>query len=185
MEHICHNKKCIFIHVPKVAGRSVAESVGCDRESYGGHHQAAGFKVETGKLPLLRERLEEIASTQLPCLSLEPTIDIDKEVSLVDLSTDLMEYLVQLEPCGEGNRQPVFLSMNVKVVDRHRMGDGSHVRLQLNEGGVTLEAVAFRQGHRWDEMTEFLDVVYRLRENRWRGKSTLQMNIIDFRETSL
>jgi len=152
---------------------------------YGGHHQAAGFKVETGKLPLLRERLEEIASKQLTSLSLEPTIDIDKEVSLVDLSTDLMEYLVQLEPCGEGNRQPVFLSMNVKVVDRHRMGDGSHVRLQLNEGGVTREAVAFRQGHRWDEMTEFLDVVYRLRENRWRGKSTLQMNIIDFRETSL
>ena len=44
MEHICHNKKCIFIHVPKVAGRSVAESLGWDRESYGGHHQAVLLK---------------------------------------------------------------------------------------------------------------------------------------------
>ena len=44
MEHICHNKKCIFIHVPKVAGRSVAESLGWGRESYGGHHQAVLLK---------------------------------------------------------------------------------------------------------------------------------------------
>lgn len=40
MEHICHNKKCIFVHVPKAAGRSVAESLGWDRNLYGGHHRA-------------------------------------------------------------------------------------------------------------------------------------------------
>jgi single-stranded-DNA-specific exonuclease len=150
---------------------------------YGGHRQAAGFKVKTENLSLLRARLEEIAYLQLNPLSLEPTIEIDAEVSLAQLSIDLMEFLGQLEPCGEGNRQPTFLSMNVRVADRRRMGDGSHVRLQLSGEGVIREAVAFRQGHRWDEMTESIDVIYHLRENRWRGKSNLQMNIIDFRET--
>jgi len=44
MEHICHDKKCIFVHVPKAAGRSVAESLGWDRNLYGGHHPAASLK---------------------------------------------------------------------------------------------------------------------------------------------
>tara|TARA_R100000808_G_scaffold24932_1_gene59552 strand:+ start:31020 stop:31610 length:591 start_codon:yes stop_codon:yes gene_type:complete len=50
MEHICHNKKCIFVHVPKVAGRSVAESLGWDRLTYGGHFPALFLKSAYPKI---------------------------------------------------------------------------------------------------------------------------------------
>lgn len=146
---------------------------------YGGHHQAAGFRTRTEDLPALHDRLTKFAQQELGALDLQPSLDIDAETSPSALPGKVAVFLSRLEPFGEGNPMPTFLSRGLQVVQSRRIGDGSHLRFQLRDERTVWEAVAFNQGHRLEQIGDTLDVVYNLRVNRWRRRSKLELNIVD------
>jgi single-stranded-DNA-specific exonuclease len=59
------------------------------------------------------------------------------------------------------------------------------VKLGLDAGGRTLQAVGWGMAERLDELTgaEMLDVVYRLERDEYRGTSTIQARLVDFAPT--
>lgn len=148
---------------------------------YGGHAGAAGFVILTHNLRLLRERLVAIAASQLAGIDLRPRIDIDAEVFLCDLAGETYGLIQQLEPFGQGNPQPTFISRKVKVVTCRTMGNTSeHLRLRLEQGNVAWDAVAFGCGGNIREVVSPMDIVYNLEQDQWNGRSTLRLNILDF-----
>ena len=55
-----------------------------------------------------------------------------------------------------------------------------HLRLKLEQGGSTWDAVAFGFGDCPVEISAPLDIVYNLELDQWGGEETLRLNIIDF-----
>ena len=113
-----------------------------------------------------------------------PTLDIDAELPLSALTWDLLDTLDLLEPTGEDNPQPLFLSRDARVRECHTLGgEGQHLKMKLglDSSGMTWDAIGFRQGERARDLPERIDVVYYLERNEYRGLIGLQLNVQDFR----
>jgi len=148
---------------------------------FGGHSQAAGFTLPTRNLPRLEEMLINMATTQLREVDLRPSLDIDAEVTLPGLGGDTFQITQRLAPFGRGNPLPTYLSRSVAVMDCRTMGNGGeHLRLKLRQDGTIWNGVAFRLGSYLADITPTLDIVYNLEIDRWQGKETLRLNILDF-----
>jgi single-stranded-DNA-specific exonuclease len=148
---------------------------------FGGHSQAAGFTLPTRNLPQLEERLLDLATEQLKGVDLRSAIDIDAQVALPDLGGDTFQITQQLAPFGRGNPLPTYLSRRVEVTDCRTMGNGGeHLRFKLTQGDSRWDGVAFRMGNYLTDVAPVLDIVYNLEVDRWRGKETLRLNIMDF-----
>lgn len=154
-------------------------------ERFGGHAAAAGFTIATSKIPILEQRLQSYAAKLLPEKP-EAELAIDAEVPLSALSWELLKELELLEPFGQGNPQPAFMSRRVRVINAATRGvDGQHLKLKLDDGqgGPSFEAIAFRLGHLAGYFAKhpWLDITYTFEEHKWNGQSNLQLNIKDLR----
>jgi len=150
----------------------------------GGHMQACGFALEDAdKLETFRDRLLEHASA-IPEEEMIPLLEIDAEIPLSGLTMDAAELVSSMEPFGMGNKVPVFLSKNCRVLSADTMGaTKNHLRLQLlDPTGRVVKAVAFKMGERAGEapMGTNVDVVYNMSINEWNGR-TAEARVIDFR----
>ena len=150
---------------------------------YGGHAAAAGLTIKNENLPAFFERMTEIADDMLTGRELLPSIEIDAEVSLAQVDWALHENLQQLEPTGQANRKPIFMSRNLQVLNHRVVGkDGTHMQIELSDGMHGFKGIAFRQASWAQMMPRKVDAVYELSINEWRGRRTLQLMIRDLRE---
>ena len=151
---------------------------------FGGHSQAAGFSLLTKNLPEFTKSLFEIAAAELAGLELYPHLDIDAEIRLAELNGATYNLIQKLAPFGHANPVPIFVSRRVRVLDCRTMGrEEEHLRLKLRQNGQVWEAVAFRQGDFLPDLTPFIDIVYNLEVDHWRGDDNLRLNILDFNES--
>ncbi len=156
---------------------------------YGGHAAAAGFTIANDRLPELERRLLAYAEDHLPDDMLMPALEIDADIPLNAVNRDLLETLAMLEPFGQGNPQPVFLTRRVRVSGAWTRGaDAQHLKLRLDDaqGGPSYEAIAFRLGHLHSHFQKprLIDIAYTLENHEWNGTRTLQLNIKDFRRAA-
>ena len=151
-------------------------------ERHGGHAQAAGFTIRNEHLPEFTERLWAIAEEELREKDLRPKLDVDAELQLVDIDWALFGLLEQLEPTGQSNATPTFMSRNLQVYSHRAVGqDGAHLKLDLSDGWRRIQGIAFRQGEWAAAMPERVDVVYSLSSNEWNGSRNLELMIQDIR----
>lgn len=150
---------------------------------FGGHAAAAGFTIETARLPELQQRLQAVAEQRLQKTALERILLADAQVPLSTFSWDVYHALAQLEPFGYGNPQPIFVSPRVKVAYARAVGtQGQHLKLTLeDETGYLWDAIAFRQGDWAERMPRHVDIAYVLERNEWNGRISLQLVIQDLR----
>jgi single-stranded-DNA-specific exonuclease len=150
---------------------------------HGGHAAAAGFTVKNENLDELRSRLEVIASERLRGLDLAPVLHVDAEVDLADLDFAICTLLGQLEPHGEANPQPVFVSRNVEIVPGSvgTVGrEAQHLKFRACAKGSTSrwEAIAFRMGDLADGLPGRVDIAYSIDMNDYSGKPQLTIKDI-------
>ncbi len=150
---------------------------------HGGHALAAGFTVRNENIETLKSRLLGIAQQQLRGQELVPTLDVDVEIDINQLSEDLVAELMQLEPMGNDNPQPVFMTKNVRVLECRPVGkDDRHLKLRIARAGQPpLDAIGFGLGEWASHLPERIDVAYYLEINDWNGRQYLQMNLRDIR----
>lgn len=159
---------------------------------HGGHAQAAGFTIRNEHLAEFIEEITTLAREQLDELELFPTLAIDVEIELEEINWAMFEELKRLEPTGYANPAPVFVSRNVEIVRHRCVGqDGSHLQLTLASSEPTgpyqqqFPAIAFQQGD-WDgHLPQFIDVVYSVSVNEYRGNKSLQLIVQDIKPASL
>ena len=155
-------------------------------ERYGGHPQAAGFTIANQRVDALRERLRLLAREKLTGLDPQHSLTIDAEISLDRLTGPVLKDLVSLlSPYGHENDPPTFLSRGLVVQNARPVGgQGDHLRLKVKAGTVTWDAIAFEQGPLAATVTPRLDMVYRFIIDRWRGNSSLKLDVLDFRASA-
>ncbi len=149
---------------------------------YGGHAMAAGFTVGREQADALVSRLEALAEARLGQADVRPHLEVDAVVGFDVLGETLVRFLDRLEPCGYGNRPPLFASRQAEVVHSRAVGaEAKHLKLTLREHGRVFDAIAFRQGHLLNLLPRQIDVAYHLERNTYLGVETLQLNITDLR----
>ncbi len=152
---------------------------------HGGHAAAAGFTVANDKLAVFEERMRRIADEKLADLELAPVLDIDAEVDLAHLDRSVHAQIAWLEPFGEKNPAPLFLSRRLLVKDCRAVGaDARHLKLTVSDGRASWDAIAFRQGEKAKDLPDYIDVVYSLEMNEWNDQRRLQLNVQDLRPSA-
>jgi single-stranded-DNA-specific exonuclease len=150
---------------------------------YGGHDAAAGFSM-----PLERwEDFERKASAFMAGIRLEDqdeTLYIDAELPHAYLKPELVELVDRFEPFGEDNPPLVFMSRAVPILQADIVGkqDKSHLKLVLDFGKHKWPALwwnaAARMGREFN-LTDRLDVVFKVTKNYWNGMESPQLVILD------
>jgi single-stranded-DNA-specific exonuclease len=151
---------------------------------YGGHPAAGGFTLSAANLPKLRAALSEFAHQHLKRDCLKPLITVDAQVPLSALTWDLYHELEQLQPCGMGNSEPIFWTANVQVLEQRTVGQSNaHLKLSLRDSDISppFDAIAWRWGE-YHPLPPTVDIAYRLREQSWKGVTSLQLEIVGMRE---
>jgi len=149
-------------------------------EHHGGHAAAAGFTLREENLPILFERLSKIASQELAEIDLHHKLYADIEAPLAELKPELLRYLFSMQPTGYGNRQAYFVSRNLKVTSKRKVGrEGNHLKLTVTDGRITYDAIAFGLGYWYDQMPAKIDLFYSFELNEYNGRVNLQLNVRD------
>src|SRR3989338_9221921 len=152
----------------------------------GGHPMAAGFTIETIKLPLLQKALDDKAELMLNKDLLTRNLRIDSELPLSLININLYESLQKLAPFGMGNPEPTFISKNVIIEDMRPVGvESKHIKLYLGDrqSNVKFGAIAFNMGDRINEfhIGDKINIVYTFEKDDWNGNERLQLKIKDLK----
>lgn len=168
-----------------ISGFHIAEALNACHdllERHGGHAAAAGFTIRTERLPELQARLQALAAEALSDHDFIRSLTIDAEPALADLTETLIAHLARLEPCGQDNLPPLFLTRGLRVLDKRYVGrDAAHLQLRLTDGQEERRAVLFNHARIITHVPERVDVVYQLAWNEWGGSGQVEMHIHDLR----
>jgi len=153
--------------------------------SHGGHAMAAGVSIDPEKLPEFRGRINDVARQQLKAEQLQPTLRLDAQAELSDLSLKSIEELGKLEQTGCGN-PPVQLFSSRLSFHRppKRMGpDQQHAKFWITDGKAVREGVWWNLGA--DPLPEgCFDLAFAPQANHYNGTSSVQLKALDWRPTA-
>jgi single-stranded-DNA-specific exonuclease len=173
-----------------VPGFNLYEAIHACREhllGYGGHFAAAGMTLELGQVDAFREKFEEVVSNSIDPQMLIPEIVIDAEIKLDDIRQSFFNILCQMEPFGPENLRPVFITKNVTDSGWSKIVKEEHLKFSLRQGNVTIAGIGFGMADKYQLLQEKkpVDVVYKIDENEWQDKKSLQIRVIDLRPSSV
>lgn len=156
--------------------------------SGGGHAAACGIEIKYDDLAELQLRGNNHFNTWLATTSIEdltPVIEIVSEIGIDLVGTRLINNIDKLKPYGNGNREPIFASKNLKVESFRVVGKNQNtIQFEFSDNFYTIKAVGFGSiKQKYIELGEpdNIDVAYTMVLNDYRGKVTPQLIIKDIR----
>src|SRR6266496_2265832 len=118
------------------------ESCGALFTRYGGHSHACGFAMPSANVEDLRLKLDAFARTRLTAADFDPTLDLDAELDLSEITSELFQALELLEPYGMGNPEPIFAARGVQLTAPPRILKDKHVKFRIRTGAESRELSA-------------------------------------------
>ena len=168
--------------IPEV---NIFETIGAASDlliSYGGHAQAAGFKIKTENIQPFRKALCANVSKLLGGKTPEPKLNVDAEIALPDLSIAVVREIERLAPFGQGNPRPVLAALDVEIIgEPRRMGsNGQHVSFYVRQDAASLRVVGFSFPH-FDRLLRgtLCDIAFQPQINRWNGSTSVELIMKD------
>jgi len=150
--------------------------------SYGGHEGAVGLRLDKKNVSGLRKGLIAAARDMVGPEPLISRLYVDGELSLDDIDNRLVSELDLMEPHGEGNRAPLFVTSNVEVEGKGQIFGNNHLKFVLGKPSRPVEAIAFSQGGLLAKIgSRRVDMVYTLGKRSFRGVEKLELIIRDLR----
>ena len=162
--------------------------MGCEEvlKEYGGHKYACGLTILEKNLNQFKKTINEIADSVLSAEDLIPRLDIDMEIGLSSLDSSIVKDVIELEPFGEQNPEPIFCSKKLRLVSPPRIIKGEHLKIYVTDGNKNFEAIGFGLARDADielflrKCLEF-DLAYTVSFNSWQGLRNIQLKIEDIR----
>ena len=152
---------------------------------YGGHALAAGFSLHPDRFDDFAEAVSAAVAEQLGDAPRERVFRVDAEVAVSQLSPALCAELAALEPCGQGNPEPLLQLSGATVLATTTFGAArQHVRVTLTgEGGGVVEAVAFNKPHLPAHLPRgrCIDVLAGVDLDVWDGVERVRLRLRDLR----
>jgi single-stranded-DNA-specific exonuclease len=191
-----YSKPVVIVSFAGNIGRASARTVGnvdlyqvlktCKSyfETFGGHKEAAGFSIKEEKMPAFKAALIENSKDVINTQDLVPIINIDSEIDPIDLTLDLADQLLLLEPFGQGNPQPIFHTNKLKLIECKAVGTGEHLKTTFSDetGRHIIEGIGFGLTHKMVLLNKpGFSVIFHLSINEWKGRRLPQLEIVDIK----
>ncbi len=147
--------------------------------AHGGHSAAAGFSINKKNINMLKKKLDFIAKREFLNRDLYKSIKPDAHLRLEEINQEFYKQLILIGPFGIMNPKPIFWTRRCRVLDVYKLR-GNHLKMILNDGSSSVEAI------KWNEIiqikkNDLIDIAFNIELNKWKKLSTLQLNIIDFK----
>ena len=170
---------------------------------YGGHKMAAGLSMEEENVEAFRQAIND--NCVLTDEDFEEKITIDVPMPMSYVTEHFVEELSVLEPFGTANEKPVFAQKNIRFMRGYVMGKNRNMARfdVMDENGKRFTVVCFRNLEKLKEYLEqkegkerterlfanglypdeavLLDVIYYPSVNEFRGKTSTQYILQDYR----
>lgn len=145
-------------------------------QKFGGHEMAAGLSISESDFPDFREQFLEAARQQLGPEMLFPRLHLDAEISLAEIDFEFLRWHELLQPFGNGNPQPIFISRGVETADSPRVVGQRHLALRLKQRNWHQRAIFF-EGATSDLPQPPWDVAYRVCSDEFAGETRIQLHV--------
>ena len=142
---------------------------------FGGHPMAAGMTLKKDDLEEFIERMNKPGWPDSAEKFKRITIDVAMKFS--SLSKEMIRELELIEPCGKGNKKPVFAAKNLKINRMSILGKNRNtIKMMLDDG--TAECERLLRGNGAEART---DIIYTPKINYYNGFERIQLDIESFR----
>lgn len=162
----------------------LAACAGC-LSRFGGHEMAAGLTLEADRLDAFAESFVRHANEHVSIDWLVPSLRVDCEARIDELSTESAGQIEELGPFGRGNPAARIVLRNVEIARApESMGArGDHLRFFIRDGRREMRIVAFGWGERGRELRGGMriDAVVEPKVNRWNGSARVEAELHDLR----
>lgn len=150
---------------------------------HGGHSMAAGLTILSKNLDAFRAKLNDLARRSLKPDDLQPSLRLDAELTLREVTLEQLHELERLKPLGQGNPPVQLLARNVtQSRPLQRIGtEKQHVKLWVSDGGVTHEAVWWAAGKEPALPVGRFDFAFAPQINEYKGRRSVQLKLLDWR----
>lgn len=153
-------------------------------ENYGGHIQAAGFTLPKENIDTFITEIQKYAYKKIGDNDQIPVLEIDSILEEGLINNDLMRSIKKIKPFGQKNPRPTFTLQNVSFKDLKKVGqDKKHILGNIKTPNYKFNFIAFGLAEQISDIGEGqkLDVAFHIGENTYRGKTNLQLQIIDLK----
>ena len=177
--------RCSSRSIPEIHLRdAIAENENL-LEYFGGHSQAAGlvFDPKKSSFETVKQALNETIKIQLDGRKLVPCIEADLEIDSSFISADLIDTISRLEPFGEGNKNPLFITKNLILNNVRTMGQkNNHLKIFCeNEQNKPFECIFWNHSELNIPQGKTFDVVFYPKLNVFNGITTIQLDVQDIK----
>jgi len=155
--------------------------------TFGGHTHAAGLSMKKENLEAFKQAFDDSVSAAIDASQKEPTICIDEELLLRDVTPCFYKQLLSISPFGPDNMDPIFLIRNVCPDRVFFMSNDEHVKFLFNVGATSISAIGFGMGSKWKSLEKTkgantkIDICFTMGTNVYQGIVSLQLQLKDFR----
>ncbi len=157
---------------------------GCSQvlTKFGGHPKAGGFSLRPEDIETFRQMVYAYCRQCYPKMP-EYAVSADMELNGDRLTVEQVNELMKLEPCGEGNRKPVFLLRNCTVQSKRALKEGKFTSMELLTGGTVLKAISFSMPFAkcFADIGSSVDVLATVELNEFRGNTSVELRLVDMR----
>lgn len=154
----------------------------------GGHAGAAGFSIETKKIPQFKKEIIKIINLRLKKKILKPTKFVDANMKLNAVTISNCQLLQKLEPFGIGNLEPLFEFNNLRITDIRLLGQKQeHLKLKVDDPStpinenILIDIIAFKKGDIGKNLKvgDSISFTAKLNLNYWNNKLSPQLIVND------
>jgi single-stranded-DNA-specific exonuclease len=153
---------------------------------YGGHAYAAGLNIEQDRVDAFRKAINQVGDEFLTEDCLVAELKVDATLTMQDISQETFKEIESLEPFGQMNKVPVFISREVRARDVKFVGrEDNHVRFRAFQGNQFRNVIGFNLAHAFQSIdaNQPVDIVYEMRRNTWGGRDSIEIKLLDLRNS--
>ena len=155
--------------------------------AFGGHPSAAGVTIHEDQLSEFSKRFAAVAGAWAQSAQNAPTLHVDSEVRLDEVTLRLLQEIETLHPFGAGNPEPMFAGKRLEIMNARVVGE-KHLKMTLRQGrSLPFDSIGFgmksleAQGL---SLRTPVDVAFTPELNHWNGLDRIQLRIRDMRPTA-
>ncbi|MBR6098525.1 single-stranded-DNA-specific exonuclease RecJ [bacterium] len=155
-------------------------------DGFGGHALAAGlvFSPEKHSFNEVKDALNKVIKEAIGGRVLKPFINIDMELTPDEITVDLPDELVKLEPYGASNPTPIF-SISDCILKQKIILKEKHLKLIIEKDGKEFTCLKWNCPEISLDTNCSIDIAFSPELNEFNGNTSVQLMIKDIHSPDL
>ncbi len=158
-------------------------------EKFGGHNQAAGFKLKELNFEKFKNNIQDYAFLMITPEMVAKELNIDLEISTDEISMEIIKSIAKFKPFGYGNPEPIVVVNGAKIYGTPTAigQDKRHLKFSIvSSKNEFIDVIGFNMIDKIDTIkTDSLyDLAGVLDLNVWNGRTSIQLKLKDLKQSS-